>query len=316
MHKRIYTLTSDRAAKVDQSMFKKLSNAVKTRGVVISTPTSIKSVQLKFLEMLHMLEDESMPHHPQMERDAKYVILNLNTLQNIYTNGLPGSLVVCYLFSEKVYWLWMRLILSFIHSRVNLTSQLALSWTLISTHLDGIDFPPPPINFEWLFTYFRKLPIHLIDAVFYAERDRMAVGFRESHRAIATLAKLKEVIQEGYKRKVLQRNPHIVLLDPDFYHEYMKPIMAEWTLLWIESQNVSGVSPAQVLEYILAESADGISSSLADTVTGLAPKHRKMLNLSRDWLRMYLPHVCYLICYRCKPYILTLFTRFCKRLTV
>lgn len=71
MHKRIYTLTSDRAAKVDQAMFKKLSNAVRTRGVVISTPTSIKSVQLKFLEMLHMLEDESMPHHPQMERDAK-----------------------------------------------------------------------------------------------------------------------------------------------------------------------------------------------------------------------------------------------------
>lgn len=75
MHKRIYTLTSDRAAKVDQAMLKKLVNAVKTRGVVISTPTSVKSIQLKFLEMLHMLEDESMPHHPQMERDAAYVIV-------------------------------------------------------------------------------------------------------------------------------------------------------------------------------------------------------------------------------------------------
>jgi hypothetical protein len=100
------------------------------------------------------------------------------------------------------------------------------------------------------------------------------------------------VIQEGYKRKVLQRNPHIVLLDPDFYHEYMKPIMAEWTLLWVESQNVSGVSTNQVLEYILAESADAISAGLAEAVNGMAPKHKKMLNLARDWLRMYLPHVC------------------------
>lgn len=91
---------------------------------------------------------------------------------------------------------------------------------------------------------------------------------------------------------MLQRNPHIVLLDPDFYHEYMKPIMAEWTLLWVESQNVSGVSANQVLEYILAESADAISTGLADAVNGLAPKHKKMLNLARDWLRMYLPHVC------------------------
>ncbi len=102
------------------------------------------------------------------------------------------------------------------------------------------------------------------------------------------------MIQEGYKRKVLQRNPHIVLLDPDFYHEFMKPIMAEWTLLWIESQNLSGISPSQVLEYILAERAEDITTSIAELVSQLLPKHRKMLNLSRDWLRMYLPHVCQL----------------------
>lgn len=96
MHKRIYTLTSDRAAKVDQSMFKKLSNAVRTRGVVISTPTSIKSVQLKFLEMLHMLEDESMPHHPQMERDAAYDVfyVNLLLLVLIFVLQRIGSCVI------------------------------------------------------------------------------------------------------------------------------------------------------------------------------------------------------------------------------
>jgi hypothetical protein len=102
MHKRIYTLTSDRAAKVDQSMFKKLANAVRTRGVVISTPTSIKSVQLKFLEMLHMLEDESMPHHPQMERDAKYD----NPLFAYFNFALPKSIRelgrVLSLFRESV----------------------------------------------------------------------------------------------------------------------------------------------------------------------------------------------------------------------
>jgi len=227
MHKRIYTLTSDRAAKVDQSMYKKLSNAVRTRGVVISTPTSVKSIQLKFLEMLHMLEDESMPHHPQMERDAA----ELGRVLALFRKSV--------LIMDEV-----DLILHPLKSELNFP---------IGTKLD-LDFHP----LRW------KLPIHLVDAVFYAERDRMAVGFRESHRALDTLAKLKIVIQEGYKRKVLQRNPHIVLLDPDFYHDHMKPIMAEWTLLWIESQNLSGISPAQILEYILAESADAISEKLAE----------------------------------------------------
>lgn len=50
----------------------------------------------------------------------------------------------------------------------------------IGTKLD-LDFHP----LRW------KLPIHLIDAVFYAERERMSVGFRESHRAVETLAKLR-----------------------------------------------------------------------------------------------------------------------------
>jgi hypothetical protein len=136
----------------------------------------------------------------------------------------------------------------------------------------------------------------LIDAVFYAERNRMAVGFRESHRAADTLEKLKVVIQEGYKLRVLQRNPHIVLLDPDFYHEKMKPIMAEWALLWIESQNLTGLGPEQILSYILAETHSEIGESLAELVNGLSPKHKKMLNLTRDWLKMFLPHVC-LFCF-------------------
>jgi hypothetical protein len=34
----------------------------------------------------------------------------------------------------------------------------------------------------------------------------------------------------------------IVLLNPEFYHLEMKPVVAEWTHLWLESQHVSGNS--------------------------------------------------------------------------
>lgn len=51
-------------------MYRKLLNAIKTKGVVISTPTAVKSIMLKFLEMLHIIEDDSLPRIPQMESDA------------------------------------------------------------------------------------------------------------------------------------------------------------------------------------------------------------------------------------------------------
>lgn len=51
MHKRIYTLNFDRASEPDPNLYRKLQNAIRTMGVVISTPTSIKSVMLKYIEV-------------------------------------------------------------------------------------------------------------------------------------------------------------------------------------------------------------------------------------------------------------------------
>jgi hypothetical protein len=47
MQKRIFTLSFDRSSEIDPSMLKKLNMAKYTRGVVISTPTTIKSIMLK-----------------------------------------------------------------------------------------------------------------------------------------------------------------------------------------------------------------------------------------------------------------------------
>jgi hypothetical protein len=51
MHKRIYTLNFDRASEPDPNMYRKLQNAIRTMGVVISTPTAVKSVMLKYIEV-------------------------------------------------------------------------------------------------------------------------------------------------------------------------------------------------------------------------------------------------------------------------
>eukprot|EP01087_Luapelamoeba_hula_P004848 TRINITY_DN1482_c0_g1_i1.p1 TRINITY_DN1482_c0_g1~~TRINITY_DN1482_c0_g1_i1.p1 ORF type:complete len:4317 (-),score=602.49 TRINITY_DN1482_c0_g1_i1:51-13001(-) len=258
MHKRIYTLHCDRASKVDRRLYNKLVNAIKTKGVLISTPTSIKSMMLKLVETLHLIEDESGPRHPQMERDAA-------ELANVISLFRDGVLIM-----DEV-----DLILHPLKSELNFP---------IGPKLD-LDFHP----LRW------KLPIHLLDAIFYAERGTMSVGFRESNRAVAILEKLKVTINTGYQHRAMQRNPHIVLLNPSFYHKHLKPLIAEWAVLWLETQNLTGLTDSEIKDYIMEESRTGFATrkpELAAKVNAhLSPKHKKMLNLCRDWLKSYLPHV-------------------------
>ena len=47
MQKRIFTLSFDRSSEIDPTILKKLLTAKHSRGVVISTPTTVKSIMLK-----------------------------------------------------------------------------------------------------------------------------------------------------------------------------------------------------------------------------------------------------------------------------
>jgi len=67
-----------------------------------------------------------------------------------------------------------------------------------------------------------QLAIHLIDSVFYAETHTVSVGFQESARALQILERLRAAIEAGYSQRSLLSKPHLVLLNPTFYHQRMK----------------------------------------------------------------------------------------------
>ena len=56
MVKRIYTLDFDRSKTVKPSMRRALENAVANRGIVVATPTSVKSIMLSYVEVLQNLK--------------------------------------------------------------------------------------------------------------------------------------------------------------------------------------------------------------------------------------------------------------------
>jgi hypothetical protein len=57
MSKRIYTLTFDRGTVVTPATNRSLTNAKKNRGVVVATPTTLKSVQLVYVETMQRLDE-------------------------------------------------------------------------------------------------------------------------------------------------------------------------------------------------------------------------------------------------------------------
>ena len=41
------------------------------------------------------------------------------------------------------------------------------------------------------------------------------------------------------------------LLDADYYHAKLKPILAEWVFLWLTAQHVHGIDAGDAIEYLL-----------------------------------------------------------------
>jgi hypothetical protein len=95
-----------------------------------------------------------------------------------------------------------------------------------------------------------SLPIHILDAIFYADTKRASV-FETRGIALDTLNRISAVLSEGYESRALQRLPHVTLLNTDWYHENLKPVMADWVYLWLQKQHLHGVSRREAISYIV-----------------------------------------------------------------
>jgi len=67
MTKRIYTLEFDRSTQVKSSMRRSLENAAANRGVVVATPTTLKSIMLTYVETLQQLKEPELTHSKRQQ---------------------------------------------------------------------------------------------------------------------------------------------------------------------------------------------------------------------------------------------------------
>ena len=101
------------------------------------------------------------------------------------------------------------------------------------------------------------LPLHLWDAIFCSMTQQPPPHLRNDPYAKNILQKLSDVLNEGYRSESLQRRPHIVLLDTEFYKKRMLAELTEWMLLYIKDEIISHLTRGLEATGLLDDSTSG-----------------------------------------------------------
>jgi len=223
--KRIHTLEYDRSTpddpKLVAKLLYKLSQAKKKGGIVIATAVSVKSLMLKYIELMVALQTANHDVRSMTALD----VASLQT-KSAVADGL---------------------------------AQVIAVWRAGTLILDEIDLLLHPLKSELNFPCGEKValqpapnrwafPSHLLDAFFYADTGHLSVAaFHELPEAQAVLADLRCALEQGQRDHALQSRPHLILLNSAFYHRTLKPILAAWSLLWLKAKGVSAAIPDAIM---------------------------------------------------------------------
>lgn len=146
-----------------------------------------------------------------------------------------------------------------------------------------------------------ELPMHLLDIFLSHEEASKVVP----HSHVHIWNEIKCLVETGREQMAFQSVPHLVLLNEAYYFTEMVMSVSKWALTWLYQQvtikadlealgiaadSVSEEVQSRLLSYLCCygpERADA-SSFVAAHFSNISVQ---LLNLSRDWVLIYLPHV-------------------------
>ena len=291
MPKRIYTFSFSRSVEDDPNIIyqlhKKLSNTTFRGDILIAAPESIKSFFLKFAEQMHSIESfqiESLRNNNSSTSNASRendISINLLTKMKSKSEMSDAQVPIFEMMKEGV--LLMDECDVLLHP---LRSELNFPI--------GHKYPIDLSGYRW------ELPIFLLDAVFSGEtKNGLTVDCLPSalitspkYALDAMTKETSDVLQKGLLAHAFMRAPHLVLLDVNYYHMEMKPVMAKWSYLWLSSHFIG---KCQMEEKDLLEYISGVSDNRRNYYrtlfsTNVSKENIKLLNLTSDWLQTILPH--------------------------
>ena len=142
-----------------------------------------------------------------------------------------------------------------------------------------------------------EVPLHLWDGLFCQRNQTPPPHLREDRRSFEILQKLSAVMRKGYEEDYLQRQPHTILLDMNFYKQSLLPVLADWMVIFLQAQQLGSKSKvplelcrAYLCRHLPEDEWAKKSDETMVVLNKLQPLERKLLNLTDAWLRVFLPH--------------------------
>ncbi|KAF7457140.1 EF hand family protein [Cryptosporidium felis] len=111
-----------------------------------------------------------------------------------------------------------------------------------------------------------------------------------SGSVVGLLLKIQSKLEAGVASRRVQCNPHLVILDEDFYRRELRPLLIRWIVLAIRLHRFSGLSD-ELCEAYFDFGEEPCSGAKRARLDELDDTSMKLLNLSRDWVNEYLPHI-------------------------
>jgi hypothetical protein len=322
--KPIFTFVFDRYTHVTPQLLFKLLTARNQRAVVVSTPASVKSFMLKFIEICHNLNRQK-----NMVAEENELQANVNTwsishllgigsrknfsgfklrpeeIKSIKTQATLCSQIFGVLRNSIEIMDEVDIILHPLKSELNWPLgvkdplgivinlyiislsiiQIILTFLIISLYI-SIDFTRSKTGngLRW------QIASHLLDAIFSCCGIPIVADIADSKLAKKILGDLDTSITLGFNTLQLQKSPHLALVSKNFYDMNLKKTLGEWLLIWLRARKLPCLIDSEIMDFLLngshckPEVAVKISKNLGDD-------HVKMLNLGFDWLSSYLPFV-------------------------
>jgi len=286
LNKAVWTFSFDRRTAMTQELLLKYQSAVDDHAVVLSTPTAVKAFMLKFVELLHLLDTGQYPRERKLaSRAIRKVGKVLRMRRTASFNGaIPGALDKRALHSQTT---WAVALLAVFRKAVAVIDEVdmvlhplrsELNWPLGDKY--PLDFAPT----RW------ELVDILLDAMVSVQFDgtdevRAVQQHTPPGKDTEVMRALRAAVDVGLQQKKLQKVPHLVLLSQEFYQDQLRPVLAEWLLIWYRRQGLRDVTDEQLLHCLSTKGADASVEAI------LPDRQVKLINLGFDWLSSLLPHV-------------------------
>lgn len=368
MVKHVFTLQFDRTRGDEgstgswevEALLTKLQSAVTDRAVVVAAPESLKSLFLKYIEQLHLLES-TVPFEP-ISQDAREIALATRAEERAKARARVVDAIapILALWRDGVLLMdEVDVLLHPLRSELNFPigekdsiDMCGPRWGLPVHLLDLLSSFRPSrgtkstssaedassgevaLSYWSLFSerYYQRSHTKRMKSLqyqrsLYAKEDEERDHEEPSRNPFSALPVNMEaeedlsgyyrevvhsfhrVLMKGVRHHFLQREPHLVLLDSNFYEEEMLPLWITWAQLWVleelqeylYKQVLPCRAPWDRFESMRAAThsffynSDRLNAANEREVSKLlevTPVYGiKLLNLAHDWLHRLLPHV-------------------------